>query len=43
MFDGISNNTTPALIRAAGVFTVMLVLSIIVVSVSYAYMDKNLN
>ncbi len=36
MFD----NLTPALIRAAGVFTAMLILSIIVTSVSYAYMDK---
>ncbi len=33
------NSLTPALIRAAGVFVVMLVLSIIVVSVSYVYMD----
>lgn len=33
------NRLTPMLIRAAGVFTVMLVLSIIVVSVSYVYMD----
>ena len=33
------NKLTPMLIRAAGVFTVMLVLSIIVVSVSYVYMD----
>ncbi len=40
MFDGVSNNTTPVFIRAAGVFTVMLVLSIIVVSVSFAYMDN---
>ncbi len=33
------NNLAPVLIRAAGVFVVMLALSIIVVSVSYVYMD----
>ena len=33
------NKLTPVLIRAAGVFVVMLALSIIVVSVSYVYMD----
>ena len=32
-------NLAPVLIRAAGVFVVMLALSIIVVSVSYVYMD----
>ena len=33
------NNLTPTFIRAAGVFVVMLVLSIIVVSISFVYMD----
>ena len=33
------NNLTPALIRAAGFFVLMLILSIIIVSVSYVYMD----
>lgn len=33
------NNITPALIRALGVFTVILVLSAMVVSVSFMYMD----
>ncbi len=36
MFD----NLTPAFIRAAGVFVVALVLSTVVVSVSYVYMDE---
>ena len=34
------NNLTPGLVRAAGVFVVMLVLSIIVVSVSSIYMEE---
>ena len=33
------NNLTPTLVRAAGVFVVMLVMSIIVVSISHVYMD----
>jgi hypothetical protein len=33
------NNFTPTLIRAAGVFVVMLVISIIIMSISYVYMD----
>lgn len=33
------NNITPALMRALGVFTVVLVLSIVVVSISFMYMD----
>lgn len=33
------NKLTPTLIRALGVFAVMLIVSIIVVSVSYVYMD----
>ena len=33
------NDLTPALVRAIGVFVVMLVSSVIVVSVSYVYMD----
>jgi hypothetical protein len=34
------NKLTPTLLRAAGLFAVMLVMSIIVVSISHAYMDN---